>query len=152
MVQTKHAILILCHCIPTKHTPLSATDNPFLPSDWKQIAFGYMAICHREDKIEHKLNIYLSRDILLRYVQLGYVYSRGKKLKFEKSSLWQAFPPVNSDLQRSQWTDASVAGTSDLCSWFSFLKYYFLFWHKYSWGNYKIDSGGTDCRLVRTSL
>lgn len=102
MVQTKHAILILCHCTPTKHTPLSSPDNPVLPACWKQITFGYMAICHREDKIEHKLNVYLSRDILLRYVQPGYVYSRGKKLKFEKSSLLQVFPLVNSDLQRSQ--------------------------------------------------
>ena len=81
MIQTKHAILIPCHCFTTKHTPLASPDNPFLLSDWKLITFGYTVVCHRENKIEHKLSVYLSRVILFTYVQLGYVSSRHKKIK-----------------------------------------------------------------------
>lgn len=59
----------------------------------------------REDKIQRKLNIYLSRDILLTHVQLGYVYSWDKEIKilkelpvtwFSVSEFWFTEWPMNS--------------------------------------------------------
>lgn len=69
-------ILISCHCVSTEHSPLLSPDFVFPPSDWKQITFGYMAICYRENKIEHKFVFYFSRGVL-RYVHLEHAYLSG---------------------------------------------------------------------------